>query len=87
MPKNKMIDLHNHLFARLEALGDESLKGEELQAELDRSKATASIADKVIQNAGLVLQVDKHLAEHDSRKAGQALKDLLPAAPSDEKSR
>lgn len=34
MTKNTLVDLNNHLFAEMERLGDEDLKGEELEEEL-----------------------------------------------------
>ena len=34
MMKNTLGDLNNHLFAQLEKLGDEDLKGDELEAEI-----------------------------------------------------
>lgn len=37
--KNTLVDLNNHLFAELERLSDEDLTGEELEAEISRSKA------------------------------------------------
>ena len=40
--KNKLVDLNKHLFAQLERLGDENLKGEEFAAELNRSKDEVS---------------------------------------------
>ena len=33
MTKNTLVDLNNHLFAEMERLGDEDLKGEELDAD------------------------------------------------------
>lgn len=53
--KNKLIDLNNHLFAQLERLNDEALKGEELHAEINRSKAVSGIATQIIGNARLAL--------------------------------
>lgn len=56
--KNSLSDLNNHLFAQLERLNDEELKGEELQKEISRSKAITGIAQQVISNARLVLDAE-----------------------------
>lgn len=58
--KNKLSDLNNHLFAQLERLGDEKLKGEELAKEIERSNAITSVAKEVISNARLVLDAQRH---------------------------
>ena len=57
--KNTLGDLNNHLFAQLERLGDEDLKGEELQSEILRSKAITSVASQIINNGSLVLEAKK----------------------------
>lgn len=54
--QNKLTDLNNHLFAELERLGDEDLKGEELNAEIERARAVSTIAKNVIANGALVLK-------------------------------
>lgn len=59
MTKNKLTDLNNHLFAELERLGDEDLKGEELEEELGRAKGIAQISSQVIQNANTILRAAK----------------------------
>ena len=46
MPRNKIEDLRNHLFATMEALLDE-----EKPIELDRAKAIADIAQVIINSA------------------------------------
>jgi hypothetical protein len=53
--KNKMTDLHNHLFEQLERLNDESLKGAELTEEINRAKAMTGVAREIILNGKLVL--------------------------------
>lgn len=57
--KNSMLDLHNHLFAQLERLGDEALKGDDLREELGRAKAVMGVADVLVQNAALMLEAEK----------------------------
>lgn len=61
--KNKLTDLNDHLFAQLERLGDEELKGDELQAELKRSHAVAVVARRVIENGALVLRAQTAFSE------------------------
>lgn len=48
--KNTLSDLNNHLFAEMERLGDEDLKGEALQEEIERAKEVARISEQIIAN-------------------------------------
>lgn len=48
--KNTLGDLNNHLFAQLERLGDEDIKGEKLQEEISRAKAISSVFSLPIRN-------------------------------------
>lgn len=63
--KNKMGDLHNHLFAQLERLGDEDIKGEELKEEVGRANAIAKISHQIISNVDLALKADRMLTERE----------------------
>lgn len=54
--RNTLGDLNNHLFAQLERLGDEELKGEKLQDEILRAKAVTDVATQIIANGSLVLK-------------------------------
>ena len=56
--KNKLIDLNNILFEQLERLGDVDLK---LEDEINRAQAMAQVADRVIENADLVIKAVKVL--------------------------
>ena len=68
--KNKLIDLNNHLFAQMERLSDEDLKGDELKEEVGRAKSVSNVAAQIINNANLAL------------KAQVAINDgLIKAAP------
>lgn len=62
--KNKLGDLNNHLFAALERLNDEDIKGEELNAEIQRSRAIAGLAKNVVQNAAVILEGAKFEREN-----------------------
>lgn len=73
--KNKLEDLHNHLMARLEKLGDEDVKGKDLQDEIARSKATTDVAVTMIDNAKLALDVERHYARQDRlEREGRAVR-------------
>ncbi|GBF35428.1 DNA-directed RNA polymerase beta' subunit [Desulfocucumis palustris] len=54
--RNTLGDLNNHLFAQLERLSDEELKGEELKEEMARAKAVTGLASQIIANGTLVLK-------------------------------
>lgn len=54
--KNKLCDLNNHLFAQLERLSEESLKGNKLEEEIGRAKAVTNVAKEIINNGKLILE-------------------------------
>lgn len=74
--KNKLIDLNNHLFAQLERLSDESLKGEALQDEIQRSKSVTQVSTQIVANARLAL--DAQIAANDMG-VGRKLPEMLEA--------
>ena len=57
--RNTLGDLNNHLFAQLEKLSEDDLKGEELKEEVTRTKAISLVAKQIIDNANLVLETKK----------------------------
>lgn len=57
--KNSLADLNNHLFAQMERLSDESLKGDKLAEEISRAKAVTGISTQIISNARLVLDAEE----------------------------
>lgn len=64
--RNTLGDLNNHLFAQLERLSDEDIKGEELQEEIKRAKAVNDVASRIIANGSLVLQAKKMMNDREN---------------------
>lgn len=62
--KNKLKDLNDHLFAQLERLGNESLKGEELDREIKRAQSMGGVANQVIQLGRLALDAEVARSEY-----------------------
>jgi hypothetical protein len=57
MARSTLGDLNLHLFAQLERLGDEDIKGDELREEINRAEAVTAVAQQIISNGALVLKV------------------------------
>jgi hypothetical protein len=58
--KNTLADLNNYLFAQLERLSNENLKGDKLIEEINRAKAINEVATRIINNGSLVLDAMKY---------------------------
>lgn len=71
--KNKITDLNNHLFAQLERLSDEDLKGEELKEEIGRAGAVTGIAKQIIASGSLVLKAAKLVSDGEIRTVPKLL--------------
>ncbi len=59
MPRNKISDLNNHLFAQLEKLNDDQLQGDNLNTEVNRARAMSSLASQIISSTKLTLDAIK----------------------------
>ena len=62
--RNKLVDLNNHLFAALERLNDEDLDEKDLEKEIKRSRALASVGQAIIANGTLILNAQRHADEY-----------------------
>lgn len=75
--------MNNHLFAQLERLGDEELKGEQLIEEIDRAKAISQVAGQIISNGKLVLDSlkikDEYLGGSDKKMPAMLREAFLPS--------
>lgn len=63
MGKNSLSDLNNSLFEQLKRLNNDKLTGEELEKEIERSKAVTSIGRVIVDNAKLALDAQRLKAE------------------------
>jgi hypothetical protein len=79
--KNKMIDLHNHLFAQLERLSDEDIKGDKLNEEIIRADAVAKISQNIIKNVDLSLKAQRMKEEFGITKMPEMLEQTKHDAP------
>lgn len=71
--KNKLSDLNNYLFAQLDKLGDPDTQGDELKAEIERSKAMSMIATNIIGSAKITVDAMKLVGKGDVDKGDMPL--------------
>ena len=62
--KNSVINVNDHLIARLEELGQENLSPEELENVVKRADASVKVASALTANGRLVLDAQRLAAEH-----------------------
>lgn len=72
--KNKLTDLNDHLFAQIERLAEEGLSADKVDIEVKRGKTIVAVADQIVKNASLQVQVAKLVSEKGN------LRPLMPAA-------
>ena len=70
---NTPLDLNSVLFAQLERLSASDLKGEELQAELQKADAIEKISEQVIKNNNMRLSAAKLVAEYRGLKNADSI--------------
>ncbi|MGC6553282.1 hypothetical protein ACPC58_08540 [Streptococcus sp. VTCC 12905] len=59
MVRNKLPNLADTLFAQLEYLDDRELSENELQIEIERSKAMVSVAGQIVSIGKLAIEAEK----------------------------
>lgn len=75
--KNGLVDLNNHLFAQIERLSDEDLKGDDLKEELGRAKAITGVSSQIVNNAKVLLDAAKFKADYNGQKPAEEMPALL----------
>ena len=73
--RNKLTDLNNYLFAQLERLDNEELKGTELVEEINRSHAVTEVATQIYSVGSLLLKA--WTAADRNMEDGAQLPDML----------
>lgn len=76
MARNTLKDLNNHLFEQLERLNDDEIQGEKLKEEVERARAMASIATKIIETGNLVLRAKKVMYDQGKEEVPTMLERL-----------
>lgn len=62
--KNTLSDLNNYLFESLERLMDDDLSGEDLDREIQRSRAVTDVAQALIHSGELSIKAAKYKSEY-----------------------
>lgn len=62
--KNRLTNLNDVLFEQLDRLNDDELTGEELVAEIKRTKAVTGVSTQIIENSKVALEGAKLRAEY-----------------------
>lgn len=62
--KNTLSDLNNYLFESLERLMDDDLSGEDLDREIQRSRAVTDVAEALIHSGELSIKAAKYKTEY-----------------------
>jgi hypothetical protein len=75
--RNTLADLNNHLFAQMERLSDEDLTQDDLNKEIDRTKAITSVSTQIIENAQTVLSANRLMISAKDQGITHAMEGLL----------
>ena len=67
MARNKIEDLRNHLFAQMERLNEDELKGDELMDEIKKAKALGSLSNAIIETAKTEINFIKTTGMNESK--------------------
>ena len=83
MPRNKLLDLNNHLFECIERLNDDNVVGKDLNGEINRSKAVCEISSQIVSVHRLALDGAK-LKLNNQGKVSDSFLSLSPVANEEE---
>jgi len=73
-------DLNAHLFNQLDRLSEAGLQGDDLQKEIERSKAISGVSKDLIASAKLSLEAEKY--KSDGKMQAKRLPQVLAIGPS-----
>ena len=70
--KNSLADLNEYLFGQLDRLSDDSLSGDQLQEEIERSEAITKTASMIVENAKTQIKAAEVLSDYLGGSANNA---------------
>lgn len=72
---HKPADLNNHLFAALDRLSNPNLTGEQLENEVERSRAMIGVSKQILDLQKNVLEAEKLRIEYGTARVPKMLSD------------
>lgn len=77
--KNKLSDLNNYLFEQIERLNDDNIKGEDMELQIEKSKAICNIAKMILDTADTQLNGLQYLNDivYDKNAIKAVIKGIL----------
>ncbi len=82
--KHSLQDLNEYLFDELDALTNGDLQGEQLNAEIERSKAIVQVAGRIAGNAAIQVKAAQLMADNGTLSAQKTEETVIGLLSSEE---
>ncbi len=82
--KHSLSDLNEYLFDELDALTNGDLQGEQLNAEIERSKAIVQVAGRIASNAAIQIKAAQLMVDNGALSAEKTEETVISLLSSEE---
>jgi hypothetical protein len=82
--KHSLQDLNEYLFDELDALTNGDLQGEQLNAEIERSKAVVQVAGRIANNAAIQIKAAQLMIDNGTPSAQKTEETVIGLLSSEE---